>query len=101
VLHPHLLYNYRSSLQLLQNLQYQDFNTIYKDSSMATPLASKLVEFKHYADPAVGISRGQKARQADYAQGSSLDVQVIDLTTQETPEGITDMLKEGYFANLD
>jgi hypothetical protein len=100
VLHPNLLYNYRSFLQLLQNQQYQDFNAVYKDSSMATLLALKHLEFKHYAGPPVSISRGQKARQADCAQDPSWDVQVIDLITQETSEGITDMLKEGYLLIL-
>ena len=70
--------------------------TVYKDSSMATLLAPKSIEFKHYAGPPVSISRGQKARQADCAQDPSWDVQVIDLTTQEASEGIADMLKEGY-----
>jgi hypothetical protein len=94
--HPHLFYNYYySSFQLLQNQQHQDFNADYRDSSIATLLAHKPLEFKHYAGPPVSISRGQKARRADCAQDPSLDVQVIDLTTQEASEGIADMLKGG------
>jgi hypothetical protein len=63
---------------------------------MATLLTPKPLEFKHFAGPPpVSVSREQKARQADCAQGPSWDVQVIDLT-QEASEGITDMLNGGY-----
>jgi hypothetical protein len=43
----------------------------------------------------MSISRGQKVRQAYCAQDPPSNVQVIDLTTQETSdsEGIVDMLK--------